>query len=155
MSEEESIMPLVEESHEVVQNGPPSEPPPAVSQYVPQQGERAFRVMLAVEVAPGQMALQHANWLPARVFGRAVAVRYAMFEAKRSLTGPLQILLDPSGRVIGVYLPGSGKLAPPNVVKAVKQAVAGPSTRKNRRTSRAAAAARPVRRTSKLPARRR
>ena len=128
--------------------------PEAPAQYTPQPGERAFRVMLASEGEPGQVVLRHSSWLPARVFGRAVAVRYAMFEAKRSLTGPLQVLMDASGRVIGVYLPGSGKLAPPPVVKAVKQAAAGPIKR-TKRTSRSVTSERPAKRTSKVPARRR
>jgi len=128
--------------------------PEAPAHYTPQPGERAFRVMLASEGEPGQVVLRHSSWLPARVFGRAVAVRYAMFEAKRSLTGPLQVLMDASGRVIGVYLPGSGKLAPPPVVKAVKQAAAGP-VKRTKRTSRAVASERSVKRTSRVPARRR
>ena len=128
--------------------------PEAPAQYTPQPGERAFRVMLASEGEPGQVVLRHSSWLPARVFGRAVAVRYAMFEAKRSLTGPLQVLMDASGRVIGVYLAGSGKLAPPPVVKAVKQAAAGP-VKRTKRTSRAVTSERSAKRTSRVPARRR
>jgi len=101
-------------------------------------GERGYRIVFVRPAEDGTITIDPRALLPARVYDRRVAVRYAQHEAKHMAVGAnraLLALLDPAGRLIGVYQAGSGRPAPLAVVRAVRRAL-GTTRRKTSRAPR-------------------
>lgn len=95
--------------------------------------------------------------LTTKVYNRGVALRMVRYEAQKLPKGEtVLVLLRPSGTVAGVWAAGSGRKAPAGVASRAKRMVRELlphlfPTRK-RRTSRRKTAARPKKRTSRRPA---
>jgi hypothetical protein len=90
--------------------------------------------------------------LPAKVYDRRTAIKYAAFEAQRlsttSLTERLVAVVSPNGRCIAVLAGGTGKPVRPLIAMRTKRALATllPSDVKvRRRTSRSLSVSRPAR----------
>ena len=102
-------------------------------------------VFLKVDETGAPALLKSAQVLPAKVYDRRTAIKYAAFEAQQlstaSLTERLVAVVNPNGRCIAVLAGGTGKPVRPLVAMRTKRALATllPSDVKvRRRTSRPA-----------------
>jgi hypothetical protein len=109
-------------------------------------------VFLKVDETGAPALLKSAQVLPAKVYDRRTAIKYAAFEAQRlsttSLTERLVAVVSPNGRCIAVLAGGTGKPVRPLIAMRTKRALATllPSDVKvRRRTSRSLSVSRPAR----------
>lgn len=104
------------------------------------RGESGFKVVELRTDVQGIPHLTERHFLPAKVYQRSTAVRWAAYEAKRFSPEVLIVVVDPSGRGVAVLHGGTGKPAKPIVSLRAKRAVAEllPGAKRRRRTSRPA-----------------
>lgn len=120
---------VVEEVVEAV--GPAPEP-------VLQHKEPGF---LVVELRTDVHGVSHAtprHFLPAKVYQRSTAIKWAAYEAKKYHPDLLLVVVAPGGRGIAVVHGSTGKPAKPLVSLRAKRAVTEslPGSKRQRRTSR-------------------
>lgn len=134
-----------------------AEPAPSEPALVIPRGEQGFRV---VELRTDVQGIAHAterHFLPAKVYQRSTAIKWAAYGAKDFPSDVLIVVVDPSGRGVAVLQGGTGKPAKPLVSLRAKRAVAEilPGAKRRRRTSRPASKLSQGRRRVSKPARRR
>lgn len=117
-------------------------------------GESAFKVILLKLDEQGVPALWGAkrHTLPAKVYDRKTAIKYAVHEAQQLSTASLAELIfavvSPNGRCVAVLAGGTGKPVRPLIALRTKRALAAllpGDVVVRRRTSRPLSASRPAR----------
>jgi len=122
---------------------------PVVSQPLvtshPAPVDRSYRVVIVQAADGGTYKIDHRSWLSTRVYDRRVAIRYAAFEAKQmvdSSSRPMLALIDPAGRMLGMFHAGSGRPAAAHVVRVVRkllrESTGRPTAVRKKKTSRQA-----------------